>query len=184
MNKSLEKAVSYYCKYNSNKMKPQFPHSKDEGWKILGGQGQLLEQVSFKAPSQYFFPSSTGSVAQEEPAAYGRTLDFNATQPLFDFLGFNQQDVADMMEVDPSTLFRWRKEDKKLNKLLTKAILDMDKLIAKGIRIFGSEEHFSEWLHAVNYALGNRKPFDLMKDPYGLELLDEALEAMSWGNVL
>ena len=152
-------------------------------WTILDHKGQVLQRLSVKPPSQYFFPHS-GSMVTEEPGSYGSTMDFKSTQPLFDFLGFSQQDVAEMMEVDPSTLFRWRKDDKKLNKLLTKAILDMDKLIAKGIRIFGSEEHFSEWLHTVNYALGDQKPFDLIKDPYGLELLDEALEAISWGNVM
>ena len=120
----------------------------------------------------------------EEISLYGKTIDFNTTQPLFDFLGFSQQDIAEMMEVDPSTLFRWKKEDKKLNKLLTKAILDMDKLVAKGVRIFGSEENFSEWLHASNYSLGDQKPLELMKDPYGLELLDNALEAISWGNIV
>lgn len=163
------------------KVKPLSPQRKE--WKIVNDKGQVLERISIKPPAQYFF-SQSGSAVMEERGAYNKTLDFKSTQPLFDFLGFNQQDVAEMMEVDPSTLFRWKKEDKKLNKLLTKAILDMDKLIAKGIRIFGSEEHFSEWLHTVNYSLGDQRPFDLMKDPYGLELLDDALEAMSWGNVM
>lgn len=47
-------------------------------------------------------------------------------------------------------------EDKKLNKLLTKAMLDMNKLLVKEVRIFGSEEHFSDWLHTANYALGDQ----------------------------
>ena len=152
-------------------------------WKIRNDKGEVIDRISVKPPAQYFF-SHSGSTVMEESGTYNRAISFKSTQPLFDFLGFNQQDVAEMMEVDPSTLFRWKKEDKKLNRLLTKAILDMDKLIAKGIRIFGSEEHFSEWLHTVNYSLGDQKPFDLMKDPYGLELLDDALEAMSWGNVM
>ena len=157
--------------------------TKVHEWRILDEKGVTIDTLSFSLPTQYFFPSPT-SALMEDPGAYSKILDFKSTQPLFDFLGFNQQDVAEMMEVDPSTLFRWKKEDKKLNKLLTKTILDMDKLIAKGVRIFGSEEHFSEWLHTSNYALGDKKPFDLMKDPYGLELLDDALEAISWGNVM
>lgn len=157
--------------------------TKPHEWRIMDEKGRTIDAVSFSLPAQYFF-SGRDSAATEDREPYAKILDFKSTQPLFDFLGFSQQDVAEMMEVDPSTLFRWKKEDRKLNKLLTKTILDMDKLIAKGIRIFGSEEHFSEWLHTSNYALGGKKPFDLMKDPYGLELLDEALEAISWGNVM
>lgn len=167
----------------NNKSSKYSEPSKAHVWKILDSKGQVMDRVSIGAPSQYFF-SHSASTAMEDLTHYGKAMDFKSTQPLFDFLGFNQQDVADMMEVDPSTLFRWKKEDKKLNKLLTKAILDMDKLVAKGIRIFGSEEQFSEWLNTSNDALGDQKPFDLIKDPYGLELLDDALEAMSWGNVL
>ena len=149
----------------------------------MGEKGEILNTVTFNPPFQYFF-SNFESQFMEEAASYGKTMDFKTTYPLFDFLGFSQQDIAEMMEVDPSTLFRWKKEDKKLNKLLTKAILDMDKLVAKGVRIFGSEENFSEWLHASNYSLGDQKPLELMKDPYGLELLDNALEAISWGNIV
>lgn len=142
-----------------------------------------MDKVTFNPPSQYFY-SDPKSQLKEEVGSYRKTIDFKTTYPLFDFLGFSQQDIAEMMEVDPSTLFRWKKEDKKLSKLLTKAILDMDKLIAKGVRIFGSEELFSEWLHTSNYALGDQMPFEMMKDPYGLELLDNALEAISWGNIV
>ncbi|MEX2594986.1 MAG: antitoxin Xre/MbcA/ParS toxin-binding domain-containing protein [Anditalea sp.] len=155
--------------------------NKPVSWKIMGEGGQVLNTIKLSIPSQYFFPDPT-SMAMEEKDPYGKGMDFMATQPMFDYLGFSQQDVAEVMEVDPSTLFRWKKEDRKLSKLLTKAMMDMDRIIAKGVRIFGSEEHFSKWLYTVNYALGDQKPIDMMKDPYGLELVDSALEAISWGN--
>ncbi len=152
-------------------------------WKIMGEGGQVLNTIELSTPSQYFFPHPP-SQTMEEAVRYRKAMDFTATQPMFDYLGFSQQDMAEMMEVDPSTLFRWKKEDRKLSRLLTKTILDMDKVIAKGVRIFGSESHFQEWLQTRNYALGDQKPVGLMKDPYGMELVDNALEAISWGNVV
>ena len=89
-----------------------------------------------------------------------------------------------MLEVDPSTLSRWRKEDRKLTKSLTKNILAMDQVIAKGVRIFGSEELLSQWLHTESIALGDQKPSTLIKSPYGVDRVDEAMEAMSWGSIL
>jgi putative toxin-antitoxin system antitoxin component (TIGR02293 family) len=98
-------------------------------------------------------------------------------------LDFTSQDVADLLEVDPSTLFRWKKDDRKLSKAITKNLLEMDQIIAKGIRIFGSEELMSEWLHTPNAALSSQKPVDLLKNPYQITLVDQALEAISWGNI-
>lgn len=145
--------------------------------------GKILGTLDPGFGSYYFFHESDSRVEEEE-ALYEVPLVFGDTKPLFDFLAYSQADIAEVMEVDPSTLFRWKKEDKKLTKLLTKALKDMDKIIAKGIRIFGSEARFSDWLHTSNFALGDQKPADLMKNPYGMEKVDEALEAISWGNIL
>ena len=89
-----------------------------------------------------------------------------------------------MLEVDPSTLSRWRKEDRKLTKMLTKNLLEMDHVIAKGIRIFGTEELLSQWLYTANISLGDQIPSRLMKNPYGIDRVDEAIEAMPWGSIL
>lgn len=133
--------------------------------------------------SQYFFKAPSDKVA--EPSAYMEvSMSFADTKPLFDYLGYSQHDVSELMEVDPSTLSRWKKEDKTLTRLLTKSIMDMDKIVFKGVRIFGSEALFSEWLHTSNVSLGDRIPADMMRDPYGLELVEKALEAMSWGNFM
>ena len=59
-----------------------------------------------------------------------------------------------------------------------------DHITEKGIRIFGSEENFNEWLHAPNYALGDKKPIELLNDAHAAQLVKNALEAMEWGNVL
>lgn len=111
-------------------------------------------------------------------------FNLSETKELFDYLQFSQAEVAEVFEIDPSTLVRWKKEDRLLSRLLTKSIKDMDKIIAKGIRIFGTEALFQDWLQTTNEALGNQRPIDLMRSPYGVERINQALEAMSWGNIL
>jgi len=133
--------------------------------------------------SQYFFKAPGDRVS--EPSAYREiSMSFADTKPLFEYLGYSQHEVAELMEVDPSTLSRWKKEDKILTRLLTKNIMDMDKIVFKGVRIFGSEALFSGWLHTSNVSLGDRIPADMMRDPYGVELVEEALESMSWGSFM
>ncbi|RAI95017.1 antitoxin Xre/MbcA/ParS toxin-binding domain-containing protein [Algoriphagus yeomjeoni] len=151
-------------------------------WKISFGEAGA-KTIHTGNDSYYFFQEAI-SMASEPAAVYDLAVTFQDTGEIFDFLDFTQQDVSDMLEVDPSTLSRWRKEDKKLNKILTKSILDMDQVIAKGIRIFGSEELLSQWLQSENISLGDQKPATLMKNPYGIARVDEAMEAMSWGAIL
>ncbi|PZX58399.1 putative toxin-antitoxin system antitoxin component (TIGR02293 family) [Algoriphagus ratkowskyi] len=151
-------------------------------WKISFGKAGA-ETIRTGHDSYYFFQELLSMVS--EPAAiYDVAVSFHDTGEIFDFLEFTQQDVSEMLEVDPSTLSRWRKEDRKLNKILTKNILEMDQVIAKGIRLFGTEELLSQWLHTENTSLGGQKPSTLMKSPYGVDHVDEAMEAMSWGAIL
>jgi putative toxin-antitoxin system antitoxin component (TIGR02293 family) len=144
-------------------------------------------EVITLAPKEYhfFLPDPQMDVVEEPTVAYGsKALDFHETSVLFEFLDYTNQDIAELLEVDPSTLFRWKKEDRKLSKSLSKNLLEMDQIIAKGIRIFGSEEGLSEWLQLPNTALGNQKPAELLKNPYQIARVDQTLEALSWGIIL
>ncbi|MBN7813629.1 DUF2384 domain-containing protein [Algoriphagus sp. H41] len=133
----------------------------------------------------HFFSQQQLEASDTARAPYGGIeLDFQETSSFFDFLDFTSHDIAEVMEIDPSTLFRWKKEDRKLSKALTKNLLDMDQIIAKGIRIFGSEELLSQWLQSPNSSLHGQKPATLLKNPYQITLVDQALEAISWGNIL
>jgi putative toxin-antitoxin system antitoxin component (TIGR02293 family) len=131
----------------------------------------------------YHFYESTSSMA-EPIVEYGNGMPYIRSQILLDFMGFSLQEVAELFEVDPSTLFRWKKEDKKLSKMQTKAILDLDKIVAKGVKVFGSEALFHEWLQSHNFALRGQKPIELLKDPLKRDLVDDAVEAMAFGNIL
>lgn len=150
-------------------------------WRIRNGITDTAT-VQTGHDSYYFFQRVFSEVS-EPISGYGFSVSFHETGELFDYLDFTQQDVSEMLEVDPSTLSRWRKEDKKLTKLLSKNILEMDQVIAKGVRIFGSQELFGRWLQTENLTLGNQKPATLMKNPYGVSQVGEVLESVSWGSV-
>ncbi len=153
-------------------------------WKINLPEGEAV-QLSTGVNAYHFFSEQLLEAQDTPRASYGDlVLDFQETSSFFDFLDFTTHDIAEVMEIDPSTLFRWKKEDRKLSKALTKNLLDMDQIIAKGIRIFGSEELLSQWLQSPNSSLNGQKPAALLKNPYQISLVDQALEAISWGNIL
>lgn len=144
---------------------------------------ELREKDSSLVEEQYFLKSTEIFSSVSESDSLDDTIRLSEAKVVFEFLGFNQSDLSVFFEVDPSTLVRWKKEDKILTRLLSKAIKDMDKAIAKGVRIFGSEDNFSAWLQTENIALGHTKPAELMLKPKGLELVIHALDAISWGSV-
>lgn len=151
-------------------------------WKIRWNE-QRTESIEIP-PKEYHFFSHAPAIVAESQAKYGEaTLDFHETSLIFNYLDFNSQEIAELLEVDPSTLFRWKKEDRKLSKGISKSLLEIDLILAKGIRIFGSEEKMSAWLQLPNEALGQQKPIDLFKNPYQIAQVDQVLESLSWGNV-
>ena len=152
-------------------------------WRIVGAEGEIVTTIEVGIPITHFL--HTEDKAGSDNSSEAETvLAFGQIKPMIKYLGYSQQEVANILEVDPSTLSRWKKEDKPIGKLRSKTMYDIDHIITKGIRIFGSEENFKEWLYTTNYALGDKKPVELLKDPYGIEMVDSAIEAMSWGNVM
>lgn len=149
-------------------------------WRIVSVSGE--KQISIGQGDGYFLKPYVQPeevlILREPELAYGHI------KPMVQYLGYSQQELADVLEVDPSTLFRWSKGDKTIGKMRSKTMYDIDDVIAKGVKVFGSEGQLKEWLNTVNYALGNQKPIELLKSPYGIEQVDNAMEAMLWGNVI
>ncbi len=152
-------------------------------WRIVGPGGELVSVIHTGMPSTYFLPEESKIVSKESHQTKG-VLVFGQIKFMINYLGYSQQEMAEVLEVDPSTLSRWKKDGNPLGKIRSKAMYDMDQIIAKGVRIFGSEDSFRSWLDTSNYALGDQKPIELIKDPYGRGLVDNAIEAMSWGNLM
>ena len=176
--------ISYLCIANAIKMENRVNQNQSEdqtgtAWRIINSSGEI-KVVHVDNKNHHFLKikktDKTGKPQEE--------LLFGQIQPIIQYLGYSQQELAEILEVNASTLSRWRKGDKPIGKLRSKTIYDIDGVITKGIRIFGSESEFKQWLITSNYALGDKKPAELLKDPYGIEWVDNAIEAISWGNVI
>ena len=92
-------------------------------WRIRWNK-QRTESIEIP-PKEYHFFSHAPAIVAESQAKYGEaTLDFHETSLIFDYLDFNSQEIAELLEVDPSTLFRWKKEDRKLSKGISKSLFN------------------------------------------------------------
>lgn len=148
-------------------------------WRIIDSSGSV-KTVIVDNRNTYFLKLIKANNTDEIQTE----LLYGQIKPIMKYLGYSIQEMADILEVNSSTLSRWKKDDKPIGKMRSKTIYDIDRILSKGIGIFGSEPAFKKWLNTSNYALGDKKPLELLKDPYGIELVENAIEAMSWGNIV
>jgi putative toxin-antitoxin system antitoxin component (TIGR02293 family) len=94
---------------------------------------------------------------------------------------FSLNDWANYLDISSKSLIRYQKQDKPFKPSLTEKIIELAEVTNLGIEVFGNSEKFMVWLETPNYALGNLKPFDLLRDSYGKEMIIGELTRIEHG---
>jgi putative toxin-antitoxin system antitoxin component (TIGR02293 family) len=103
--------------------------------------------------------------------------------PILDYLGFKVSDIAKAASVSASTVSRWHPKTS-IGIPGSNQFFRIDQVIRKGVDLFGGLEELKGWLQSPNLALGNAVPAQLITTAIGVELVDEALDALHYGNVM
>lgn len=104
-------------------------------------------------------------------------------QPLINYLELKVPDIAKAAAVSTSTVSRWE-PDTSIGVPGSGQFFRMDEIVRKGVDLFGGPDEFKGWLNLPNLALGNEIPAHLITSLIGVELVDEALDALHYGNVM
>jgi putative toxin-antitoxin system antitoxin component (TIGR02293 family) len=126
------------------------------------------------------FNSATSLLEVSKIAANG--LRFQDIKPIVKYLDLSITDLSNVSSNSASTIKNWRSTSK-INPLASAYFFRIDRVLKKGIEIFGSEDYFKKWINSRNLSLGS-VPRDLLLDPIGIELVEEALDALHFGNVI
>ena len=110
-------------------------------------------------------------------------LRYKSVRALMSFLELTTKGIAALTGVSTRTVSRWR-DDSTIGVLPSKNLVKVDALVQKGIEVFGSKELFKAWLNQPNIALGDDTPLAMLSTPYGVELVEDAIEAMAHGSVM
>jgi putative toxin-antitoxin system antitoxin component (TIGR02293 family) len=95
---------------------------------------------------------------------------------------FTDQDWSTFLDISLKSLQRYRQDRKHVFKAShSEKILELTEVSAKGKAVFGSNEKFYAWLNDKNFALGNMKPAELLRDSYGKELVLSELNRIDQG---
>ena len=109
-------------------------------------------------------------------------LKFKDLKPLIKYLNLSSNDISKITSVTTNTIKRW-KSTTKIGTLAAAYFFRIDRTLEKGIELFGNKDELKKWLNSSNISLGTR-PRELLLDPIGIELIDEALDALHFGNVI
>jgi putative toxin-antitoxin system antitoxin component (TIGR02293 family) len=94
---------------------------------------------------------------------------------------FNETDWAGFLDISTKSMQRYKSEDRHFKPMQSEKIIELAEVTNLGIEVFGDVERFRLWLETPNYALGNLKPKDLLKDSYGKEMVITELTHINHG---
>ena len=94
---------------------------------------------------------------------------------------FTETDWASLLGISTKSLQRYRQSSKKFKPAHTEKIIEMAEVTQLGLETFGAMDKFKLWLDTPDFALGNMKPIDLLKDSYGKEMVVGELTRITYG---
>jgi putative toxin-antitoxin system antitoxin component (TIGR02293 family) len=94
---------------------------------------------------------------------------------------FSEHDWANFLDISTKSLQRYKQSSKQFKPNQSEKIIEMAEVTNVGLDVFGDMQKFKLWLDTPNFALGNSKPLDLIKDSYGKELVISELTRINYG---
>lgn len=94
---------------------------------------------------------------------------------------FSESDWANFLDISTKSLQRYRQSSKQFKPNQSEKIIGMAEVTTIGLDVFGDMYKFKLWLDTPNFALGNLKPMDLIRDSYGKELVISELTRINYG---
>lgn len=115
-------------------------------------------------------------------SAIRKGFTFSLFEQIQKSLPFTETDWDGFLDVSTKTLQRYKQAKQHLFKSShTEKIIAIAEVTDLGLEVFGIMEKFKLWLETPSYALGNYKPFELLKDAYGIELVVAELVRINHG---
>lgn len=129
-------------------------------------------------------PSKTGFLLEEAATGYvvpSRASHSAKIRDLSEEYNLTLSDFADIMEVTPKTLSRWKNEGAPLSTQQSDRIEILDSIFALGDKVLGSREGMKRWIHEHVFNLNGERPADLLKTEMGRRRVEESLYQIAHG---
>lgn len=89
--------------------------------------------------------------------------------------------TAEMLNVSSSTMYRWVKQNRKLERNYSVLLFELADLFLAGYELFQSKDKFMKWLDLPNSVLGGLEPKLLLELPCGISKVKDLLGRIEYG---
>lgn len=108
-------------------------------------------------------------------------IPYTLFSTISDYTPFSEKDWAEFLDISTKSLQRYKQTGHQFKPIHSEKIIEMSEVTHVGLEFFKSNEKFRLWLDTPNYALGNLRPFDLLKDSYGKEMVMAEITRLNHG---
>ena len=109
-------------------------------------------------------------------------IPYSLFELILKYTPFSEADWASFLNISTKSLQRYEQNRRyHFKPLQSEKIIELAEVTRLGLDVFGNMEKFRLWLDAPNYALGNMKPVELLRDSYGKEMVVAELNRINYG---
>ena len=95
---------------------------------------------------------------------------------------FSDNEWSGILDLSVRTLQRYQQSNKPFKPIHAEKIIELAEVTKLGLEVFEyNSENFKLWLETPSFALGKRKPIDLLTDSYGKDLVINELVRIEEG---
>jgi putative toxin-antitoxin system antitoxin component (TIGR02293 family) len=91
------------------------------------------------------------------------------------------EETARMLNTSEPTLYRWTRNNKKLDRNFAIKLFEITDLFLYGTEVFGNQENFFKWTNLPNMTLGGIEPQELIEIPEGISKVRDILGRIKHG---
>ncbi len=111
------------------------------------------------------------SFASVKPTLLLKDFDYKEFKKIADKVPFTQQEWSDILHISERTLQRYAKANSTFPFSVVDRILQIDKIIKKGVHVFGSMDKFINWIRDNPYMLEGRLSLNSLASFEGITLV-------------
>lgn len=94
---------------------------------------------------------------------------------------FSQKDWTDYLHISYRTFSRYKANKNDFKSIYAEKIIEIAEVVNIGLEVFDNKAHFKKWLDTPSIALGGIRPYELLRDSYGKQLVLAELYRMDHG---
>ncbi|MGZ3871456.1 MAG: type II RES/Xre toxin-antitoxin system antitoxin [Mucilaginibacter sp.] len=135
----------------------------------------------FEGTPYFYKPFYTDDISLLTQSKKG--LNAKAALDFLSLSGFTQDEFQETFKTTVKTIQNHVTRELTLDAALSEKLLKSFALFDKGAEVFGSAGNFHQWLNTPAYGLGNQLPLNLMDTITGIQLIEEELIRIEFGDL-